>query len=102
MSFSESSGSGVAARVQILDNQCDRAGLAINAVVSVIRAGQETSIAKILENWILGQSINWNCSIKNTPEQNGVSARFGHLLTEKARCIRHHAKLLEDLTLNAI
>ena len=80
-----------------LINQCDRAGLASKAVVSVIRTGQETSIDRSLENWILIQGIKWDWSAKNTPSQNGTSERFGAMLTEKARCIRHHGKLPEDL-----
>lgn len=80
-----------------LINQCDRAGLPLNSVVSVIRTGQETSIGKRLEDWLSGQGIEWDWSAKNTLEQNGTSEKFGHLLTEKARCIGHHAKLPEDL-----
>lgn len=80
-----------------LINQCDRAGIAIGSVVSTIRTGQETSIGKDLEDWVLGQGIRWDWSAKNTPQQNGTSEKFGHLLTEKARCIRHHSKLPEDL-----
>ena len=78
-------------------NKCDRAGLSINSVVSTIRTGQETSIGGDLEDWVSGQGIDWDWTAKNTPEQNGISERYGGLLTEKARCIRLHAKLPEDL-----
>jgi hypothetical protein len=57
-----------------LINRCDRSGIAINSMVRTIRTGQETSIGKRLEDWIINQGI-----------------------TEKARCIREHAKLPEDL-----
>ena len=80
-----------------LINQCDRAGISINLMVTTIRTGQETSIGKALEAWISQQGIEWSWSAKNTPEQNGVSERFGALLTEKARCIREYAKMPEDL-----
>ena len=80
-----------------LINQCDRAGISINSMVTTIRTGQETSIGKALEAWISQQGIEWSWSAKNTPEQNGVSERFGALLTEKARCIREYAKMPEDL-----
>jgi hypothetical protein len=80
-----------------LVNQCDRAGLSINSMVTLIRTRQETSIGNKLEEWITQQGIGWSWSAKNTPEQNGISERFGALLTEKARCIREHAKLPEDL-----
>lgn len=80
-----------------LINQCDRADLSLNSVVSVVRTGQETFIEKRLEDWLSGQGIEWDWSTKNTPEQNGTFEKFGHLLTEKARCIRHHAKLSENL-----
>jgi hypothetical protein len=80
-----------------LINRCDRSGIAIDSMVRTIRTGQETSIGKRLEDWIINQGITWDWSAKNTPEQNGKSERFGALLTEKARCIREHAKLPEDL-----
>jgi hypothetical protein len=80
-----------------LINRCDRSGIAINSMVRTIRTGQETSIGKRLEDWIINQGITWDWSAKNTPEQNGKSERYGALLTEKARCIREHAKLPEDL-----
>ncbi len=80
-----------------LINRCDRSDIAIDSMVRIIRTGQKTSIDKRLENWIINQEITWDWSAKNTPEQNGTSERYGVLLTEKARCIREHAKLPEDL-----
>jgi hypothetical protein len=80
-----------------LINRCDRSGIAINSMVRIIRTGQETSIGKRLEDWIINQGIIWDWSAKNILEQNGISERYGVLLTEKARCIREHAKLPEDL-----
>lgn len=80
-----------------LINECDRAGLPTKLVVSIIRTGQETSIGGTLQKWVRNQGIKWDWTAKNTPDQNGTSEKFGHLLTEKARCILHHAKLPEDL-----
>ncbi len=66
-------------------------------MIKIIRSDQETSIEQRLEDWIIDQKIIWDWSVKNTLEQNGKSKRFGVLLIEKAKCIREHAKLLEDL-----
>ena len=43
-----------------LINQCDRAGISINSMVTTIRTGQETSIGKALEAWISQQGIEWS------------------------------------------
>jgi hypothetical protein len=80
-----------------LINRCDRSDIAINSMIRIIRTNQKTSINKRLENWIINQRITWDWSAKNTLEQNDKSKRFDALLTEKARCIREHAKLPEDL-----
>ncbi len=45
------------------------------------------------------QKINWNWSTKNTFEQNEKSERFDDMLIEKAKCIKEHVKLSEDLYL---
>ena len=80
-----------------LINQCDQTGLAINAVVSAIHTGQETSIENKLQDWLLQQGIKWDWSAKNIFSQNEKSERFDALLTEKVRCIRLHAKFFEKL-----
>jgi hypothetical protein len=80
-----------------LINKCDRSDIAIDSMIRIIRTSQKTSINKRLENWIINQKIIWDWSAKNTPEQNDISERYEALLTEKARCIREHAKLSEDL-----
>ncbi len=80
-----------------LINRCDRSNIAINSMIRIIRTNQETSINKRLENWIINQRIIWNWSTKNTLEQNDKSKRFDAVLIEKAKCIREHAKLLDDL-----
>jgi hypothetical protein len=82
-----------------LINRCDRSNITINSMIRIIRTSQETSIDKRLENWIIYQKIIWNWSAKNTFEQNDISKRYEVLLIEKARCIREHAKLSEDLFL---
>jgi hypothetical protein len=80
-----------------LINKCDRSGIAIDSMIRIIRTSQETSINKRLENWIINQEIIWDWSAKNILEQNDISKRYEALLIEKARCIREHAKLSEDL-----
>jgi hypothetical protein len=80
-----------------LINRCDRSDIAINSIIRIIRTSQETSINKRLENWIINQEIIWDWSAKNIFEQNDKSKRFEALLIEKARCIREHAKLSENL-----
>jgi hypothetical protein len=82
-----------------LINRCDRSDIAINSMIRIIRTSQKTSIDKRLENWIINQNIIWNWSAKNTFEQNDISKRYEVLLIEKARCIREHAKLFENLFL---
>jgi hypothetical protein len=66
-------------------------------MIRTIRTNQKTSIDKRLENWIINQKIIWDWSAKNIFEQNDKSKRYEALLTEKAKCIREHAKLPEDL-----
>jgi hypothetical protein len=80
-----------------LINRCDRSDIAINSMIRIIRTSQETSINKRLENWIINQKIIWDWSAKNILEQNDKSKRYEALLTEKARCIREHAKLSKNL-----
>ena len=80
-----------------LINQCDRADLATNAIVFVIRFDQEISIEEKLKTWINEQKIKWNWSAKNTSFQNEKLERFDVLLTEKAKCIKMHAKFSEKL-----
>jgi hypothetical protein len=82
-----------------LINRCDRLNIAINSMIRIIRTSQETSINKRLENWIINQKIIWDWSIKNTFEQNDMSKRYEVLSIEKAKCIREHAKLFENLFL---
>jgi hypothetical protein len=78
-------------------NKSDRLDIAINSMIRIIRTNQETSINKRLENWIINQKIIWDWSIKNILEQNDISKRYEVLLIEKAKCIREHAKLSENL-----
>ncbi len=78
-------------------NRCDRSDITIDSMIWIIRTNQETSIDKRLEDWIINQKIIWNWSAKNILEQNDKSKRFDALLIEKARCIREHAKLFENL-----
>jgi hypothetical protein len=80
-----------------LINRCDRSDIVINSMIKVIRSNQKTSIEQRLEDWIIDQKIIWDWSAKNISKQNDKSERFDALLIEKARCIREHAKLSEDL-----
>jgi hypothetical protein len=80
-----------------LINRCDRSDIAIDSMIRIIRTNQETSINKRLEDWIINQRIIWDWSAKNILEQNDISKRYEALLIEKARCIREHAKLSENL-----
>jgi hypothetical protein len=80
-----------------LINKCDRSDITMNLMIRIIRTNQETSINKRLENWIINQKIIWNWSTKDIFEQNDKSKRFDALLIEKARCIREHVKLFENL-----
>jgi hypothetical protein len=80
-----------------LINRCDRSDIAIDSMIRIIRTNQETSINKRLENWIINQKIIWDWSAKNILEQNDISKRYEALLIEKAKCIREHVKLSENL-----
>ncbi len=80
-----------------LINQCDRIKFDERAIIRTIRIDQEIFIDKKLENWVREQEINWNWSTKNILEQNEKSERFDDMLIEKAKCIREHVKLSENL-----
>jgi hypothetical protein len=80
-----------------LINQCDRIKFDERAIIRIIRIDQEIFIDKKLENWMREQKINWDWSTKNIFEQNEKFERFDDMLIEKAKCIKEHVKLSEDL-----
>jgi hypothetical protein len=80
-----------------LINFCDRMTFDERAIIRIIRISQEIFIKTSLKNWISAQDIKWDWSIKNTSEQNKKSKHFDEMLIKKAKCIKQHAKLFEDL-----
>ena len=78
--------------------ECEKLGMPISAFVLIIHMDQETSVGGRLQTWVENNGIRFEWSSRHTPEQNGSAERSGAMLTEKARCIRIHAKLPAELS----
>ena len=65
--------------------------------VLVIHSDQETGIGFNTQNWVKELGIRFEWYATDTPSQNGIAERQGHMLTVKARCIRIQANLPEDM-----
>ena len=66
-------------------------------IVEVIHSDNESGIGTKSQNWVKELGVRFEWSATETPAQNGIAERNGHLLTIKARCIRVMANLPEDM-----
>jgi hypothetical protein len=68
-----------------------------NCTVRGFRTDGERSLGKKFQNWIKSKGITLETSAPYTPEQNGSAEHSGGVIILRARAMRVHANLPEDL-----
>ena len=68
-----------------------------NCTVQGFRTDGERSLGKKFLDWIKSKGITLETSAPYTPEQNGSAERSGGVIISRARAMRVHANLPEDL-----
>src|SRR5436853_2944635 len=65
--------------------------------IKIFRTDNETSLGNDFKAWARREGIDLETSTPYAPEQNGSAERSGGVIVAKARCIRIHANLPEEM-----
>jgi hypothetical protein len=68
-----------------------------DCTVRVLRSDGERSLGDNFTSWIKAEGITFDPSAPYTPEQNGSAERSGGVIIQRARAMRVHTSLPEDL-----
>ena len=65
--------------------------------IKIFRINNKSALKNNFKAWTRREEIDLETSVPYSPEQNGSAERSGGVIVAKARCIRAHANLPEDM-----